>query len=71
MNLADDKDDAILLFLRELSAQGIDWQIKDHWQGDRAAISLTSAGLPNSPTPALTISTLRHPGTPYRLLATP
>lgn len=40
------KDDSILLFLRELSAQGIDWQLKDHWQGDRHAIGLTSAEMP-------------------------
>jgi hypothetical protein len=44
--LPDDKDDSILLFLRELSAQSVDWQLKDHWQGDRNAIGLTSASLP-------------------------
>lgn len=40
------KDDSILVFLRELSAHGIDWQLKDHWQDDRHAIGLTSAEMP-------------------------
>jgi hypothetical protein len=44
--LPDDKDDSILLFLRELSALGVDWQLKDHWQGDLCAIGLTSAAMP-------------------------
>jgi hypothetical protein len=44
--LPDDKDDSILLFLRELSRLGIDWRLKDHWEGDRRAVGLTSAGMP-------------------------
>jgi hypothetical protein len=42
----DGKDETIVAFLRALSMYFTEWEIRDHWEGDRCAIGLVS---PSSP----------------------